>query len=479
MNQTTSIKKNFIYNILYQIISLITPLITAPYVSRVLGVDNIGVYSFTQSMVSYFGLLAAISSGTHGQRGIAGKRNSKYEMSTFFYEVFILRVITTFVSLMAFILFSFTFGGEYLYLYLIQSVTIIACAFDITWLFQGLENFKITVTRQILIKLIGVFSILLFVKSENDLWVYTLCYSLPTLVGNLLLWPGVRKVVDRVKIEDLHPFRHLKLEFALFIPYVGVMLFSYVDKSMLGYICDSKAENGYYEQALKFITISASVVSALSTVMIPRMAYYFKNDDIRDSALLTKKGIKAIMLLSCLLAGGMFAVGPNVIPWFYGSGYEKSIDVLEIISAVTLFKGLNSYLGSAILIPAYKQGKYSIGIWISTVANIILNAALIPNFGAVGAAVASVISEFILYLLLSFYTRDYVGRKTVVCYVYKYLISGLIATVIIYIIANQLSSTWYNSLILAISQSLIYAICLFLLKDDIVVGVIKKVLKKK
>ncbi|HBM6379672.1 TPA: oligosaccharide flippase family protein, partial [Enterococcus faecium] len=164
MEEKINIKANYFYNIFYQILSLITPLITAPYIARVLGVDAIGQYSFTQSIVMYFCLISALGSGTHGQRGIARLRNDPSQMSVFFYEVVILRIFTTIFSLLLFFTYILLFGKKYFALFAIQSITVIANAFDISWFYQGLENFKYTVTRQIIIKLLSITSILLFVK---------------------------------------------------------------------------------------------------------------------------------------------------------------------------------------------------------------------------------------------------------------------------------------------------------------------------
>lgn len=477
MGKKTSLKTNFFYNAGYRVLSLITPLLTAPYVARVLGVEIIGQYSYTQSIVVYFGLIAALGSGTHGQRGIAGYRDDKSKMSKFFYEIVILRFVTTVLSLILYGLYMWQFGKEYTTIFALQATTVVACAFDITWLYQGLENFKKTVTRQVFIKIVGVVAVLVFVKSPSDFYLYILCYSVPTLLGNILLWPGVSKIITSVDYKELYPLKHLRAEIELFIPYIATLSFTYIGKTMIGSLSDV-SENGYYEQALKFITIAAGVVSAFSTVIVPRMAYYFKQKDTSKIQHYIKEGVTVIMILSTLLVAGMFSIGGNVIPWFYGAGYERSITILEVLCFVTLFKGINTFMGSSILIASFRQGMYSISIWVSTIINVLLNFVLIPQSGAVGASVTAVISEIVLFFMLLYFVRDSLTFKQFFKYSYKPLIAGLIATTVVYRFAGTIRSSIINSALLGSAVVAIYAIVLLGLREEYLMGILEKLVGK-
>ena len=474
MTSKINIKLNFVYNIIYQILTLITPLVTAPYISRVIGAEGIGNYSFTQSIVMYFSLIASIGSGTHGQRGIAGRRDDKHALSVFFCEVVLLKWLTTIVSLGLYSVFILTQLEKYKELYLVQSITIMAVGFDITWLFQGIENFRITVTTQILAKILSVIAIFIFVKSEADLLFYVAACNLPTLIGYFFLWPNLRAVIEKVEIKDLHPFKHLKPEIQLFIPYIGTLLFSYIDKTMLGYIMPDGAENGYYEQALKFITMATAFISAISTVVIPRMAYYFKETDNIHLRFYTREGTRAIMCLSCLLAGGMFSVSSNIIPWFYGEGYDRSIIILQILSVMMFVKGINNYYGSAILIPSFRQNKYAIGIWCSAGVNIIFNSFLIKALGAVGAGVASVISEFVLFAFMIYYVKELISIGEYIKNTYKYIISCGISSVATCMVSKMLGASVLNTIILVLIATVSYCLSLLLLKDEFFWGYLRK-----
>lgn len=465
MNSKANIKLNFVYNIIYQVLLLITPLITAPYISRVIGAEGIGNYSFTQSIAMYFSLIAATGSGTHGQRGVAGRRYDEHALSVFSCEVILLRWLTVLVSLGLYIVFILTQSKKYTGLYLVQIITIVAVGFDVTWLFQGIENFRITVTTQILAKILSVVAILVFVKSESDLLFYVAACTLPTLIGYFFLWSNLRHVIKRVNIEELHPFRHLKPEIQLFIPYIGTLLFSYIDKTMLGYIMPNGIENGYYEQALKFIAMATALVSAISTVVIPRMAYYFKEIDNNHLKFYSIEGTRAIMCLSCLLVGGMFSVASNIIPWFYGDGYDRSIILLQILSVMMLVKGINNYYGSAILIPSFRQNKYAIGIWCSAGLNIVFNYFLIKAVGAVGACIASVISEFVLFAFMIYYVGDLISIGDYIKNSYKYIISCGITSTVTCIVGKILEASVLNTIILVITATAVYCLTLLILRD--------------
>lgn len=466
MSSKVNLKLNFIYNIIYQVLLLITPLITAPYISRVIGAEGIGNYSFTQSIVMYFSLIAAIGSGTHGQRGVAGRRNDEHALSVFSCEVILLRWLTTLVSLGLYSVFISTQAEKYTGLYLVQVITIVSVGFDVTWIFQGLENFKITVSTQILAKILSVVAIFAFVKSESDLLFYVAACTLPILIGYFFLWPNLCHVIKRVNIKELHPFRHLKPEIQLFIPYIGTLLFSYIDKTMLGYILVNGIENGYYEQALKFISMATALVSAISTVVIPRMAYYFKEADNSHLKFYSIEGTRAIMCLSCLLSGGMFSVASNIIPWFYGEGYDQSILLLQILSVMMLVKGINNYYGSAILIPSFRQNKYAIGIWCSAGVNIIINYFLIKELGAVGACISSVISEFVLFAFMIYYVGDLISVGDYIKNSYKYIISCGISSMITCVVGKMLGASVLNTITLTIIVTVVYCLALLLLKDE-------------
>ena len=245
-----NVAKNYLFNLFYQILIMIIPLITTPYLSRVLGAENIGIYGYTLSITTYFILFGSLGVAMYGQREIAYLQDKPKERAKAFYEILLMRFITLGVSLLVFY-FSFCLRGEYKTYYLILIFEIIANSLDISWFFQGMEEFKKTVFRNTLVKFISVICIFLFVKTSSDLNKYFMIYVFSNFFGNLTLWLYLPKYSEKVKFRDLKIFKHLKPTIWLFIPQVATQIYTVLDKTMIGSIVVDKAEVGYMNKLKK------------------------------------------------------------------------------------------------------------------------------------------------------------------------------------------------------------------------------------
>ena len=276
-----SIKENYFYNLLFQILTLIIPLITAPYLSRILGVNGIGISSYTLSLVSYFILFGGIGISSYGQREIAMNRNDKNTYSKIFWELFILRIISNIISILCFIIFIIV-TSEYNLILGILIINILASMFDISWFYQGLEEYKFISIRNIVIKLIFTILIFIFVKEKDDLIIYILLNSMSLIISSLSLWIRLRKLITKIKIKELRVSSHFKQTLIYFLPQIAIQIYTMVDKTMLGVITGSQIENGYYEQAHKIVNMTLTVIISLNTVMSPRMSYLYKENKLSE-----------------------------------------------------------------------------------------------------------------------------------------------------------------------------------------------------
>lgn len=273
-----SITRNYIYNVLYQVLIIIVPLITTPYLSRVLGAENIGIYSYTLSITTYFILFGSLGVAMYGQREIAYLQDKKYERSKTFFEILFMRFITLGIALVIFY-FSFVTTGDYSTYYKILILEIIANALDISWFFQGLEEFKKTVLRNSLVKIVSVVFIFILVKTKNNLIEYFIIYVLSNFLGNISLWLYLPKYIEKIKFKELKVLRHIKPTIGLFIPQVAIQIYTVLDKTMIGSIIEDKSEVGFYEQAQKIVKLLLAIATSLGTVMVPRMANTFAAGD--------------------------------------------------------------------------------------------------------------------------------------------------------------------------------------------------------
>ena len=308
-----SITKNYIYNLTYQILILILPLITTPYISRVLGAENIGIFSYTVSIVTYFILFGSLGVAMYGQREIAYLQSNKEKYSKTFWEILILRLVTMLISMIIFYC-CFAINGEYKIYYTILLLEMIANCLDISWFFQGLEEFKKTVTRNIIVKIVSIICIFAFVKTTNDLKNYFWIYVLSILIGNISLWLYLPKYIKKVNIKDINVIKHIRPTVGLFIPQIAAQIYTVLDKVMIGTIIENKTEVGYYEQSQKIVKILLTIITSLGTVMLPRIANTFSKGNNEKIKEILKASIKylisaLLMFIVCIVIGKIIKNG--------------------------------------------------------------------------------------------------------------------------------------------------------------------------
>lgn len=472
-----SVAKNYIYNLSYQILAIIIPLITTPYLSRILGAENIGIYSYTLSITTYFILFGSLGVAMYGQREIAYVQKNIKKRSITFCEIFIMRLITLFISLLIFY-FTFCLNGQYATYYKILMLEIIANAIDISWFFQGLEEFKKTVIRNMIVKVISVICIFVFVKTSNDLNKYFIIYVLSTFLGNLSLWMYTSKYIKNIHIKEIKIIRHIKPTIMLFIPQIATQIYTVLDKTMIGTIVSNKSEVGYYEQAQKIIKLLMTIATSLGTVMLPRIAATYAEGNREKVKEYMNKSFAFIMMLAFPLMFGIISVAYKFVPVFYGEGYDKVAPLLCIISPIIVLIGLSNVTGTQYLLPTKQQNKYTISVIIGAFINFIFNLILIKNFASIGASIATVIAEFSVTLTQFILIRKEIKIKDVFKISYKYIISSIIMFVFSIIIGYSISNNVFPIIIQAVCSIFIYFGLLLVMKDDIIFEEMFKIKEK-
>ena len=420
-----SLTKNYIYNLIYQILTLVLPLITTPYVCRVLGAEAIGVYSYTYNTLSYFLLFGALGVALYGQREIAYVNDDISKRKKVFLEIFICRFTTIAIAIIFYYFFLMR-TGEYRVYYSIWALELVALAFDITWFFHGLEEFKRTVTRNVIVRLVSVALIFIIVKSPQDLIKYITIYAIADLVGNLLLWVYVPKYIKGVKIDKIHAYSHIPAILLLFIPQIATQIYNLLDKTMIGRIIVDKSEVGFYEQGQKVIRVLLTLVTSLGIVMIPRMANTFASGDKEKVYDYMKKSFKFVFFLAFPIVFGLMSVSSIFVPLFFGPGYEKVIILINVISPTILLTGMANVIGTQYLLPTKRQREYTISITIGLIVNFILNYILITLFNSIGASIATVLSELVVVAAQFYMIKKDVQAKAIVKLSYTYLFAGII-----------------------------------------------------
>lgn len=475
-----SIAKNYIYNLIYQLLTVLLPLVTTPYLSRILGAKSIGIYGYTVSIVTYFILFGTLGMSLYGQREIAYRQTNIIEKSKTFFEIIILRTITLFISISTFY-FVFCINNEYSLYYSILLVQLIATGFDISWFFQGMEEFDKTVIRNIIVKILSLILIFVVIKKPEDLWLYFVIYVLSELFGNISLWLYLPKYLKKVNIRLLNIKKHIKPVISLFLPQIAIQIYTVLDKTMLGVLTNNMNEVGFYEQAQKIVKALLLVVGSLQAVMSSRIANSYAKKDHNEINNCMNLSFKFVWFLIVPLCFGVISLAPKFVPWFYGSGYEKVIPLLITSSFLLIAIGLNGVTGVQYLVQIGKQNFFTISVIIGAVVNFIMNIVLIRYFSSVGATISSVIAEFSILILHIIYIKKRTSYRISNMFkpCIKCLISGLIMFGVLIPIVNYLPIGIMYTFIEIIIGCMVYVICMKILKYDLLsINIIKTIFKK-
>lgn len=471
-----SIKKNYIYNVSYQVLTLLTPLLTAPYLSRVLEADGIGKASYMESVVSYFSLFAAMGMATFGQREISYLQDDRKGRTIIFWEVKILELLTSTICSIAYVFYSMAQPESSLYLILIFNL--LSIAMGVAWVFQGMEEFGKIVSRNLIIKILNITYIFVAIQSKEDLRYYLFGVSFFSFLNSVSLWLWLPKLVGRPKLSELRPFRHIKTIVSLFIPTIAIQIYTVLDKTMIGVITQDSFENGYYELAIKISKMVLTVVTALGTVMIPRIGYHFEQGDTEKIQRLMYRGYRFVWFLGVPLCLGMVMVCGNFVPWFFGEGYEQVAQLLRILSFLILAIGINNVTGMQYMIPTRRQNLFTFTVIMGAVINFMLNMILIGRFQAAGAAVASVVAETAIAVVQLVIVRKELSLEKVVSEGKHYYIAGFIMAIVLWPMETCLSPSVGHTVLLVICGSFIYFGILLLMRDEFFLNNMESLLKK-
>ena len=461
-----SLKKNFIYNLIFELLKLLIPFITIPYISRVIGAEGVGIYSFTYSIVYYYVIIAKFGTDVYGRREIAYCRDDSVEKSRVFWEVFLFKFLTSLLCIGVYSLNVFFLMNEYRQIYWILIIVLIDNMADISWFYQGLEEFGIIVRRNLVIKLCGLVYIFVFVKSFDDLGIYVFGMVFWQLLGSLSLWIRVPGDVIKISVKDIRIFRHFSGLLVLFLPSIAVNVYTVLDKTMIGLLCDGAFENGYYEQAYKTVIIILTVVMSLGAVTNPRVSYYFgrgETDQIRNLMMKTYRFVWFVSIPFCM---GLIGISDSFVPWFFGPGYDKDRLILKISSFIIIAIGLSSITGIQYLVATQRQKQYTVSIVVGAVLNFLMNLIMIPVLQSVGAIITSVISEMAVTGVQLYMVRKDLDVGQIFMSGIKYWIAAGLMLVVVRVENLFLPATFAGTLCMVITGAAIYAVMLLILKDS-------------
>ena len=467
--------KNYIYNLIYQVFLVIVPLITAPYLAKTLGSKALGIYSYICSVSSIITNLGLIGLNNYGAREVAYSRIEQRKLDKVFADINILRLILLLIISIPY--WIIILQSSYKLYFSIQYILIFSTFIDTSWLMIGLEEMKIVALRNFAAKLITVIGVFLLVKNSNDLWIYFAIFSVATLVTTLSLIFQLKKYINYEHFDLRNMYKHIKGSFLLFLPQVATIMYLQVDKIMLKAMSDT-SQVAFYDQAEKIVSIPLALITALGTVIMPKLATDFRNNHHEEIEKTIQIVIKFSLFASLPMMFGLMSISKTFIPWFLGSEFLPVASAIVIIAPIIVLNSLANISGNQYFTATNQTRIMTISYMAAAIINIILNAILIPKWQYKGAAIATLLSAFISVIIQYSVMRKQISVKKAFLTSTKYLLASLLMFCMCCIL-RTLGSTWYITLMQLFIGVLMYIVILLLTKDEMLNKIILTLIKKE
>lgn len=435
--------KNFSYTLIYQILALLLPIITVPYVTRVLNQDLIGMNSVIQANCSYFELVGMLGITLLGPREIAKCLGERKKLSETFFSIYKIQFLMHLVVMLMYGVYVSLFVKEPLgYFYYIY---LAAYMFDISWLFIGLEDFKSVTIRNVFIRLISFALLFLLVKKDRDIYIYIVTLYVPQIIINVYMWHvALNKYVDfRINVRIK---KYFVLEaISLFLPQIASSIYTMLDKTVLG-IFSTYTVAAVYTQGQILLKLFYAVVPSFCKVMAPRIATCIERKNENDIYKYMRMSCHVISAISFLLFFGVLATAELFVAWYLPEGYSLTADVLLMCSPIIIMVSGANFISIEYLIPLGQQRKYTISVIVSAVLNLILNFSLTPFWGVYGVCIGSVVAETVGFLVQLFYARKFIDLRKVFGGCQIYLFAGFIMFLFLKELTGLLSPSFMSIL---------------------------------
>ena len=458
--------KNYLYNAGYQILLMLVPVITVPYISRTLGAYGSGVNSYTNSFVTFFYLAGQLGITLYGNRQIAYFQNNKFRRSIEFWNIICLQLITSSVAFIIYILVIPMLKPSFQKYYFFQSLWIISTGIDISWYFMGMEDFKKTVVRNTIVKLFTIVCIFMFVKSPRDLGKYILLLGIAQVGGSLTLWPYLKENVMHISISSLSPFKHFRPALMLFIPTITSQVYLVINRLMLGSM-SSQAELGQFDYSDKIVKLILALVTASGTVMLPHMANKYAKKDFKGITKSLYNSFDFVTALSTPLMFGIMAISRKFATWFLGNQYVNTGKIIFSEAPIIFIISWSVVSGMQYLIPIKKVHEYTISVIVGSIVNVIANIILIRLYSAIGAAIATVISETVITIMQIYFMKGRIKVRNIFNGIWKYFVSGAVMFLVVNFLNIHLNFNAFTFLIEVIVGAVTYVIGLIIFKAKI------------
>lgn len=468
------ILKNYVYNFSYQILVILVPLITAPYLSRTVGAEGLGIYSYVNSSAYAIAMIAMLGIYNYGNREIAYVRDDSEKLNKVFWELMSLRL---FLGAFGTIIYGFVTFINYKYAmyFVIYYGWTLAYFLDCTWLYVGVEDMKPAVLKNVFAKVAGVAGIFLLVKGPQDLAIYIGILSTSTLIANLSAYPYLSKYVGKPKIEFSSFKRHIRGSILLFLPSAATLVYLQLDKVLVVLLTGDSAQLGFYDYAEKIVTIPLTLITVLSTVMMPRIAHEHAVGNRDNMFKYLKAAADCSLLLAFPLAFGLSIASTNLVNWYLGDTFALTAVAIIVLAPIVVLNSLEGILGRQYLTATNMLRPLTVAYVSAAVINVLINCALLPILGCIGAAVATVASSLTSVVVEIIAVNDSLPIKKLLSSVPRYFLFGVAVavTVVIFTLFSPVRGVLLTVAQMSVGLVSLFAMCV-LTKDEVFYLIIRR-----
>ena len=479
MAKQKSLKINFIMNAILTMSSFIFPLITFPYVSRVLMPAGMGKVNFATSVINYFSMIAQLGIPTYGIRACAIVRDDREKLTRTAHELLIINIVMSIISYLGlFLALAFVprLQSEHT-LYIIVSFTIILTTIGMEWLYKALEQYTYITVRSLIFKAISVVAMLLLIHSKDDYLLYGAITIFAASASNILNFINIHRYIGLKPVGNYNIKRHLKPVLVFFSMSVATTIYTNLDTVMLGFM-KNDAEVGYYTDAVKIKGILVSIVTSLGTVLLPRASYYIEQGEIERFNFLSKKAFNFVCLLATPLVIYFIIFAKQGILLLSGKAYGPAVLPMQLIMFTVLFIGISNITGIQILVPLGYERIVLLSEIVGAITDLIINFILIPSLASSGAAIGTLVAEAIVLLVQYFTVRNQVPDLFSSVKYNKILGAIILAVAGSFWVLYLNLGTFITLLVSAVLFFFIYALTLILMKETLVKEIFQEVLRK-
>ncbi len=453
-----STRKNAAYNVAYRMFSVFLPLVTAPYLSRTVGTDGVGLYSLAWSVSYVFCLIAMLGLNDYGVRTIAQARDDRNELDRAFSGIWQMQLLVAGVTLLFWLGYVFLVAGEEKTIALHLTMMSVSCLCSFDWCLMGLDLFRPIALRNTFVKSAAAACVFLFVKNRNDLWIYAFVWSLATLLGNLSCAATLKGKVTYRRVSLRESLQHLRPCAVLFISVMAVSIYRTMDKVMVSVIAGVE-QNGLYENAEKIIYCLSGFISAIGTVMMPKVANMQKKGETERIARHIDRSMDLVICMVSAMAFGVAAVADRFAPLFYGPDFRYSGTLMAPLGFTLIMIGFANVIRTQVVLPQKRDSIFVKSVCCGAVVNVIANACLIPSMKSMGAVIGTLMAEMTVPVVQYLILRKELPYRSYLRHVAAYAVIGAVMLVFVRLAGRLLpEENWVNLGIQTLTGIAVYGV---------------------